>query len=64
MWSIGRSRKRPPKLLKSRRDERELFFWTARETVQLVVLVVVTAYLIIALIEGRLHGIELLIRAL
>jgi hypothetical protein len=64
MWSIGRSKKRAPKSLKSRHDERELFFWTAHEAIQLVALVVVTAYLVVALIEGRLHGIELLVRSL
>ena len=64
MRSTGRSKNRASKSLKSRRDERELFFWTAHEAVQLLALVVVTAYLLVALIEGRLHGIELLVRSL
>ncbi len=47
-----------------RKAERELFFWTARQTLKLVVLVALTAYLIVSLVEGRLPGGELLVRYL
>ncbi|HLM86852.1 MAG TPA: hypothetical protein VK272_11755 [Solirubrobacteraceae bacterium] len=47
-----------------RRAERELFFWTARQTLKLVVLVALTAYLLVSLLEGRLPGGELLARYL
>jgi len=47
-----------------RRAERELFFWTARQTLKLVVLVALTVYLLVSLLEGRLPGGELLARYL
>lgn len=39
--------------LDQRRGERELFFWTAREILKLVVAVVLTAYLLISLVTGH-----------
>lgn len=47
-----------------RRAERELFFWTARQTVKLVVLVAIAAYLVVSLLQGRIPGGELLLRVL
>jgi len=47
-----------------RKAERELFFWTARQTLKLVVLAALTAYLLVSLLEGRLPGGELLARYL
>lgn len=47
-----------------RRAERELFFWTARQTIKLVVLAAVAAYVVVSLIEGRIPGGQLLMRAL
>lgn len=47
-----------------RRAERELFFWTARQTVKLVVLVAIAVYLVVSLLQGRIPGGELLLRVL
>lgn len=47
-----------------RRAERELFFWTARQTVKLVVLAAIAAYLVVSLVQGRIPGGELLLRVL
>lgn len=47
-----------------RRAERELFFWTARQTVKLVVLAAIAAYLVVSLLQGRIPGSELLLRVL
>lgn len=47
-----------------RRAERELFFWTARQTVKLVVLAAIAAYLVVSLLQGRIPGGELLLRVL
>jgi hypothetical protein len=47
-----------------RRAERELFFWTARQVVKLVVLAALTAYLVLSLLNGRLPGSDLLLRLL
>lgn len=43
-----------------RKAERELFFWTARQALKLVVLAALTAYLVVSLVEGRLPGGQLL----
>lgn len=43
-----------------RKAERELFFWTARQALKLVVLAALTAYLLVSLVEGRLPGGQLL----
>jgi hypothetical protein len=47
-----------------RKAERELLFWTVRQTLKLVVLAALTAYLLISLAEGQLPGGQLLIRYL
>jgi len=47
-----------------RKAERELFFWTARQTVKLVVLAAIAAYLVVSLVQGRIPGGELLLRVL
>ena len=47
-----------------RRAERELFFWTARQTLKLVVLAAVAAYVVISLVRGQIPGSELLLRVL
>jgi hypothetical protein len=39
--------------LDQRRDERELFFWTAREILKLVVAVTCTVYVIVCLVTGN-----------
>jgi hypothetical protein len=48
--------------IEARRAERELFFWTARQTLKLVVLAALVIYLVVSLVEGRLPGSELLLR--
>lgn len=45
-----------------RRAERELFFWTARQSLRLIWLVTATVYLVASLIEGRLPGTEVFVR--
>jgi hypothetical protein len=47
-----------------RRAERELFFWTARQAVKLVVLAAVAVYVVASLLHGRIPGSELLVRIL
>jgi hypothetical protein len=47
-----------------RRAERELFFWTARQTIKLVLFAAVAAYVVVSLIEGELPGGQLLLRVL
>jgi hypothetical protein len=47
-----------------RRAERELFFWTARQTVKLVVRASVAAYVVVSLVHGKIPGSELLLRLL
>lgn len=47
-----------------RRAERELFFWTARQTLKLVVLAAVAAYVVVSLVRGQIPGSELLLRVL
>jgi hypothetical protein len=56
---IGASGRRTRRPLAARRAERELFFWTAREVLKLVVLTALTAYFVICLIDGR-FGAEVL----
>jgi hypothetical protein len=57
-----RQRARTP--IEIRKAERELFFWTARETVKLIVLAALAVYVVISLIEGQLPGSDLLARAM
>jgi hypothetical protein len=47
-----------------RRAERELFFWTARQTIKLVLFAAVAVYVVVSLIEGELPGGQLLLRVL
>ena len=47
-----------------RRAERELFFWTARQTIKLVLFAAVAIYVVVSLVEGQLPGGGLLMRAL
>ena len=46
-----------PRAVEPRRAERELFFWTAREALKLIVLAAMTAYFVISLISGHFAGI-------
>ena len=55
---------RPRTPIHVRRAERELFFWTARQIVKLVVLAAVAAYVVVSLAQGRIPGGELLLRVL
>jgi hypothetical protein len=47
-----------------RKAERELFFWTARQTLKLVVLAALAVYVVVSLVHGRIPGSELLLRVL
>lgn len=47
-----------------RRAERELFFWTARQTIRLVVLAALAVYVVISLLRGQIPGSELLVHVL
>ena len=49
--------------IEARREERELFFWTASEAIRLVAKSVLVAYVLVSLIAGELPGGELLLRA-
>jgi hypothetical protein len=62
MVEFGSRRARQP--IEARKAERELFFWTARQTLKLVIFAALTAYLVVSLVEGRLPGGELLARYL
>jgi hypothetical protein len=72
--SVFRRRKRGTKKrksLKTRRAERELFFWTVaealdlgRQTLRLLLLAALVIYAIVSLIEGRLPGVESILRSL
>ncbi len=45
-----------------RRAERELFFWTARQTIKLVLFAALAVYVVVSLVEGQLPGGGLLMR--
>jgi hypothetical protein len=47
-----------------RRAERELFFWTARQTIKLVLFAALAVYIVAALARGEFPGGELLLRLL
>lgn len=47
-----------------RRAERELFFWTARQTIKLVLFAAVAVYVVVSLVQGQFPGSELLLRVL
>lgn len=57
-----RHRERTP--IEVRRAERELFFWTARQALKLMVLTAVCAYMVVSLVRGHIPGSELLLRVL
>jgi hypothetical protein len=48
----------------TRKAERELFFWTARQILRLVLLTALTVYVVVSVVEGRLPGGQLLTRLL
>jgi hypothetical protein len=62
MVEFGSRRARQP--IETRRAERELFFWTARQTLKLVVFAALTGYVVVSLAEGRLPGAGLLLHYL
>jgi hypothetical protein len=53
---------RPP--IKTRREERELFFWTASQILRLVGFTALVVYSIVSLIEGDIPGADMLLRSL
>jgi hypothetical protein len=61
---VGHGSRRARQPIEVRKAERELFFWTAYQTLKLVILVALTAYVVASLVEGRLPGGELLLRYL
>lgn len=54
----------PPRAVELHRAERELFFWTARQWLRLIVSLALTVYLVVSLIEGLIFGDDVLIRLL
>jgi hypothetical protein len=58
-----RSRRRP-RPLGTRWAERELFFWTARQILKLIVLAALTVYFVVSLLKGRFAGLEHLVALL
>jgi hypothetical protein len=42
--------------VKRRRDERDLFFWTARKSLKLTFMLSITIYFVINLAQGRITG--------
>jgi len=59
MMGLGSpERGRPP--VEERREERRLFFWTAHETLRLVLFVTLTVYVVVSVAGGQLPGSELL----
>jgi hypothetical protein len=47
-----------------RRAERELFFWTAREILKLVILATLTACAVVSLAAGKMPYVEAMLRHL
>jgi hypothetical protein len=45
-----------------RRAERELFFWTARQTIKLVLFAAIAVYVVVSLVRGQVPGGGLLLR--
>jgi hypothetical protein len=45
-----------------RRAERELFFWTARQAIKLVLFAALAVYVVVSLVRGQLPGGGLLLR--
>jgi hypothetical protein len=61
---VGFGSRRAHQPIEARKAERELFFWTARQTLKLVIFTALTAYIVVSLAEGRLPGGELVLRYL
>jgi hypothetical protein len=61
---LGFESRRARQPIEVRKAERELFFWTARQTLKLVIFAAVTVYLVVSLLEGRVPGGETLVRYL
>jgi hypothetical protein len=61
-WRICRERRTKP--IGERWAERELLFWTIRETLKLVRSAALATYLIVAVVEGELPGAEVVLRGL
>jgi uncharacterized integral membrane protein len=57
-------RQKPKPPLNDRRAERELFFWTAQQSLKLVTCGAAVVYTLISMIEGHVPGLELLLRSL
>lgn len=55
---------RPRTPIEVRRAERELFFWTARQTIKLVLFAALAVYVVVSLVEGELPGVGMLLRGL
>ena len=55
---------RPRAPIEVRRAERELFFWTARQTIKLVLFAAIAVYVVVSLVQGQFPGSELLLRVL
>jgi hypothetical protein len=51
---------RPRQSVTARREERELFFWTVQQILKAALSCAFTVYVIVALTQGELPGIELL----
>ena len=47
-----------------RKAERELFFWTAHQTIKLVLLIAIAVYVVVSLVQGEIPGRELILRLL
>jgi hypothetical protein len=48
--------RQPGNSVELRRAERELFFWTARQTLKLVTLTAITVYFVVSLVHGEPAG--------
>jgi hypothetical protein len=48
--------------IRNRRAERELFFWTAREALKLVLFAALVVYVVVSVVQGRLPGAEMFLR--
>ena len=61
---VRRSQPREPRPITTRRQERELFFWTAREALKLVVATAFAVVLVLSLIHVRSASLEDLTKCL
>ncbi len=53
---------RPP--VEDRRNERDLFFWTAQQSLRLILAVAITLYVIVSLLNGETPVIDQLVKVL